>query len=290
MLKKSYVNPTLALLTVLLSSIAWLYNAFMTQYPGNNYFPEHTPTIFLSLGFIYAGLALLFGSNNQATRSARELITLLLVMSVIAFASNAVQYTPFPPIDKQIIAFEEHLHMSMTSIVQWGYSYSWFRILLEFCYATLPYQMSFLPLVVIFSKRYDLLREYYFLMLSSTLIGFSCYYFFPTIGPASAIQSPLFTDDQFATGLKFFQIHQHIPPTTMEGGMIALPSFHAIWAWLCLYLIRPWKIAFTLLAIINVLLVLSCVVLGWHYPIDLVASFIMMLFLHRFWQKLTSVD
>ncbi|HGH3054753.1 TPA: phosphatase PAP2 family protein, partial [Legionella pneumophila] len=67
----------------------------------------------------------------------------------------------------------------------------------------------------------------------------------------------------------------HIQPTTIEGGLIALPSFHTIWAILCVYLIKDWFIPCLLLSIINVLLILSCVLLGWHYPIDILAAIIL---------------
>ncbi|HAT8115747.1 TPA: PAP2 family protein, partial [Legionella pneumophila] len=153
--------------------------------------------------------------------------------------------------------------------------YQHFKYLLAVIYDTLPYQMSIIPLCVIVSGRFYILKDYYFLLLCTTLMGFSYYYFFPTTAPASELQSSLFAPEQIATGLKFHQIHNHIQPTTIEGGLIALPSFHTIWAILCVYLIKDWFIPCLLLSIINVLLILSCVLLGWHYPIDILAAIIL---------------
>ncbi|HAU1153155.1 TPA: phosphatase PAP2 family protein [Legionella pneumophila] len=260
---------------VSLSLIALIINYISYQFPGNNYFPPNTPIIACIILLNYIGIVLVFGKNNRMTRSGLELINFFVVMSIIALATNAVQLTPFPPIDKQIIKLEAQLGINMVSILEWTNKYQCFKYLLAIIYDTLPYQMSILPLCVIVSGRFYILKDYYFLLLSTTLLGFTFYYFFPTTAPASEMQNSLFAPEQIATGLKFHQIHHHIQPTTIEGGLIALPSFHTIWAILCVYLIKDWFIPCLLLSIINVLLILSCVLLGWHYPVDILAAIIL---------------
>ncbi|MFO3112447.1 phosphatase PAP2 family protein [Legionella pneumophila serogroup 1] len=260
---------------VSLSLIALIINYTIYQFPGNNYFPPNTPVIACIILLNYIGMILVFGKNNRVTRSGLELINFFVVMSIIALATNAVQLTPFSPIDKQIIKLEAQWGINMVSILEWTNKYQYFKYLLAIIYDTLPYQMSILPLCVIVSGRFYILKDYYFLLLFTTLLGFTFYYFFPTTAPASEIQNSLFTPEQIATGLKFHQIHHYIQPTTIEGGLIALPSFHTIWAILCIYLIKDWFIPCLLLSIINVLLILSCVLLGWHYPIDILAAIIL---------------
>ncbi|APF03235.1 TPA: phosphatase PAP2 family protein [Legionella pneumophila] len=260
---------------VSLSSIALIINYTIYQFPGNNYFPPNTPVMACIILLNYIGMILVFGKNNRVTCSGLELINFFVVMSIIALATNAVQLTPFSPIDKQIIKLEAQWGINMVSILEWTNKYQYFKYLLAIIYDTLPYQMSILPLCVIVSGRFYILKDYYFLLLSTTLLGFTFYYFFPTTAPASEIQNSLFAPEQIATGLKFHQIHHYIQPTTIEGGLIALPSFHAIWAILCVYLIKDWFIPCLLLSIINVLLILSCVLLGWHYPVDILAAIIL---------------
>ncbi|HAT1595104.1 TPA: phosphatase PAP2 family protein [Legionella pneumophila] len=260
---------------VSLSLIALIINYTIYQFPGNNYFPPNTPVIACIILLNYIGMILVFGKNNRVTRSGLELINFFVVMSIIALATNAIQLTPFSPIDKQIIKLEAQWGINMVSILEWINKYQYFKYLLAIIYDTLPYQMSILPLCVIVSGRFYILKDYYFLLLSTTLLGFTFYYFFPTTAPASEIQNSLFAPEQVATGLKFYQIHHYIQPTTIEGGLIALPSFHTIWAILCVYLIKDWFIPCLLLSIINVLLILSCVLLGWHYPVDILAAIIL---------------
>jgi len=229
---------------------------------------------------MYYGFSLQNGRTSKPALILKEVMYFFTVTAVLVFATNAAQYTPFPTIDQQIINLEAQWNINISEIIAWTHSHPLLQKVLACTYDTLPLQMCFLPLIVIATMRFHLLSEYYFLLLVSCLLGFTFYYFFPTIAPASMIDSQYFHAEQLATGLKFKQIHHYIQPATLEGGMIAMPSFHAIWAWFCLYLLREWRIAFAVLLPVNLLLVASCVLLGWHYPLDLAGSLIIILIAH----------
>lgn len=260
-----------------LSFISILLNLLNYQFPGNNFFPENVFLLAIILILFNCGLLLCFDKNSKTCLIGRELLYFFAVMVIIALATNAVQLTPFSPVDQQVVALETRLHISMEAILAWTNNHPQFKNLLQIIYDSLPWQMSILPLLVIVTCRFHLLREYYFLLLCTTLLGFVFYYFFPTTAPASIIDSPFFSADQIATGLKFKQIHHHIIPSTNAGGLIALPSFHVIWAVLCVVLIREWFIPCIILACINALLIASCVLLGWHYLTDIVGSMMVLL-------------
>lgn len=197
-------------------------------------------------------------------------------MVIIAVATISVQLTPFPVIDQYIVRLEASVGINISSIVSWTNDHPLLKTWLGTIYDSLAYQMSIIPLLVLFSCRFHLLREYYFLLLSTVLIGFGFYYFFPTAAPASIFNHDLFESSQIATGLKFSELHRHIVPTTNEGGLIAFPSFHAIWAILCVNLLREWPIPCIILAVINTVLIAACVLLGWHYVTDIVGSLIVL--------------
>ena len=270
-----YSLPSLSGIILFLSVIALLINHFIYQFPGNNFFPEDMILLTSIIIITNAGLILLFGKNSRASHSGIEFFYFFLIMSVVAFATNAVQLTPFPTIDHKILSLEKSLGINMSSIMRWTHEHIYLKALLGLIYDSLPYQMSILPLIIIATGRFYLIKEYYFLLLVTTLFGFGFYYFFPTSAPSSIVNSPFFSSAQIATGLKFYQIHHHIIPTTNEGGLIALPSFHTIWALLCVYLLREWPIACALLLIINLLLIASCVLLGWHYLTDIIGALIL---------------
>ena len=274
-----YIIST-AILLIALSVIALGVNAYIYHFPGNNYFPPNTWFIAFSLILMYSGFHLQFGRDNQFTVMLKEVIYFFMLMSVIALATNAAQYTPFNTIDSHIINLESILHIDMPSIMLWTHDKPTISELLAFIYDTLPFQMTYIPLLIIASKQFDAIHEYYFLLLVSAILGFTFYYFFPTTAPASVVASPYFSETQQATGLKFTQLHHYIQPSTIEGGMIALPSFHVIWAWFCLYLLRGWPVLFCFLLPINTLLINSCVLLGWHYSIDILGAIIIILISH----------
>jgi hypothetical protein len=276
---------TLAIITLLtLSSVALGINFCIYRYPGNDYYPPDTLYIALSLCLIYVGFFLQFGKESNSTQIAKEMIYFFLIMALLAFATNAIQYTPFPTIDQHLLTFETFCHVNTPAMLAWIHAKPMIKGCLEYIYNSLDYQMAFIPLVVILTKRFYLLREYYFLLVVSALIGFSFYYFFPTTAPASILSSDYFNAAQKATGIKFLQIHEYTAPTTINGGLIALPSFHTIWAWFCLYIAREWKVVFFTLLPINLLLIISCIVLGWHYSVDILGGIFIIVITHSMYR------
>ena len=273
-----------AILFALLSLIAIAVNYYIQQYPGNNYLQVNFVLLGSDLLLIYVGAVFLQGRDGVLARIIKEVTYFLMVLALGCLATTAVQFTPFPTIDQHILAVESFFYVDTHALMIWASTKPLLKTVLEIAYVSLTYQMICIPLVIILAGRIDLIREHYFLILISALIGFVFYYFFPTTAPASVINSIFFNESQRATYLKFFQIHHYIQPTTMDGGMIALPSFHVIWAWLCLRLVREWKVAFGLLLLINVTMVASCVLLGWHYCLDVLGSVVVIALSHALYR------
>ncbi|MDX2346397.1 MAG: phosphatase PAP2 family protein [Legionella sp.] len=237
------------------------------------------------LCLIYMGVCLLLGQHSRAAKKTREVLYLFLVMAVIAIGSTAIQYTPFKPIDQSILNGSQWMHLDLTALMHWSATHPMLYHSMEVAYDSIPLQMAYLPLVLILFGQFERLHEYYFLLLLTAFIGYTFYYFFPTTAPASILESPYFTEAQHATGLKFHQIHAHIKPTTLEGGMIAFPSFHVIWAWLCAFMVRDWPLAFMVILTLNIAVTFSCVLLGWHYILDVIASVMVLLFSYAVYSK-----
>ncbi|TAL58927.1 MAG: phosphatase PAP2 family protein [Legionella sp.] len=259
-----------------LSLLALIFNHFHSHYLGNNYFPDNMLLLISILIVFNLGLRIYYGPKTEGSRKGMELVFFVLIMSVVAIATIAVQFTPFPPIDHHILQWEHSLHIDMPALMLWTQQHPYFKYVLQCIYDSLPYQMSILPLLLIAAGKFSVLRDYYFLLLTTVLWGFLFYYFFPTTAPASVILSPLFTPEQIATGSKFLEIHNHLIPSTREGGLIALPSFHVIWALLCVYLLKDWWLPCLMLLVVNLFLIASCVLLGWHYVIDVVGGLVIL--------------
>lgn len=256
----------------ILSATALLINYFIYQYPGNNYFPDSTLLMLAALSLTYAGSVLYFDKHHRLAKIILELLCLVGIMSLICLAATAIQFTPFPPIDASIVAIERYFHINMIELLAWTHQHPSLEQLMGLSYDFLTYQMCVIPIFLILIGKKKRLQGYYFILLFTTLFGFSFYYFYPTTAPASILESPYFTAYEQATGLKFYQIHHYMVPTTLEGGLIAFPSFHAIWALCCVYLLKDWPVAGFLLFIINAFMLIACVFLGWHYVLDIIAG------------------
>ena len=190
-------------------------------------------------------------------------------MECVIGGGGMVSYTPFAPIDAFLVKSDASLHLSVSAGMQWVQLHPWLKACLTFCYGTLELFLLLTLIVLIVYRRYTLLYEYYSLLVISACIGYAIYYFFPTTAPASIVQSPYFLERQYATGLKFNQLHQYQLQTTSEGGLIAFPSFHIIWTWLLVYAVRCWPMALIACSFYGMMVTFACVLLGWHYWVDL---------------------
>lgn len=263
----------------------WINETFY-HFPGNRYTPQETPWFFLMLALIYLGLILTFGPKNILTQTAGYVLLFFATTTVTTIViCNGVQFTPFETIDAHIFDWGQAFNLDLVHLMQWTQAHPNAQHILSELYNSLIPQMTYLPLLLAVCGYHERVREYCFLLLITGLIGFPIYYFFPTTAPASILHSPHFTAEQYATGLKFYQIHNHITPTTIDGGLIALPSFHVIWACLCTYLVRDWKLPFIILGTLNLGLIASCMLLGWHYLIDVVCGIAIAVFGYYVYMK-----
>lgn len=269
---------TTASLILFLAFLIWVINLFYFQFHGNNYFPSsiRLSGVYLLCG--YTAVRMFCDADDYIVEVLHNILYLYVTFAVITLLSCAIQLTPFHPIDSHVIALETYFGLDMTQWMAWAARYPDFRYLLQVSYKSIAWQMSVLPFVLGFFNYKRELREFYCLLLISALLGFVFYYFFPTTAPASNLNSPYFIPEQYDTGLKFRQIQANLIPQTLEGGLIALPSFHVVWACLCLYLARVWRPLLILSLPLNMLLISSCVLLGWHYFLDVAGAF-MTLFL-----------
>ena len=191
---------------MLMSSLALLINTTVTHYPGINYFPNNALPIEAILLLLIIGNYLQFGADAQLTLIFIEINYWYMSMALVVLATTAAQYTPFKPIDALLTQWSGEMLFS-TALIQWVQHHHPLQYSLGWVYDSLNYQLIALPLLLILFRKTHLIREYYLLLLANTLLGFSVYYFFPTTAPASLWPNVTFSSAQYATGLKFYQIH-----------------------------------------------------------------------------------
>lgn len=254
-----------------------LINHWTYQYPGFNYLPMRW--IILSpfvLGLFWVAV---YAQDKTPRLALFTLIYTVYFFVFVAFAVmvNGLQYTPFHPIDATLLRWDQKMGFDTVALMRWTAMHPVIKKTFESTYEFLNFEIILIPLLLpwIFSKErvFQLLK----MMVIAFLIGTTIYYFFPTAAPVSVLHSAYFLDSEQATALKFYQIHHYLPVTTGDGGLIAFPSFHVIWAILLCYALRGKKILFYPALAINFILILSTLFLGWHYLIDVIAGLLLSL-------------
>ena len=256
------------LLTLAVSALLIALNAATARFSGACYLPrEISPLIFVALNALFTGLWI----RQREPRTAFFLIEGgfygLIVLSSSALVSG-IQYTPFASIDPALARWDAALGYDTVRVLRWIAERPALRFLLNRAYESTDLLLILAPLIAVMKGDRRVMRIYLYAMTYTFLAGCLFYYFFPSSGPASVYLSPDFLPVQRATSMKFVQVHSRLPVTTLLGGMIAFPSFHVAWSILLSYVALPERRLFRAAVAWNALVVLSTVVLGWHYLVD----------------------
>lgn len=262
-------------LTVLVSSALIAVNAATSRFTGIGYFPrELTPLIFAALSAVITGLWI----REAEPRKAFVLVDAgyyALVMIASAALVTGIQYTPFAPIDAALARWDAALGYDTVAVLSWIAAHPVLRFVLNRLYESTDLLLALAPLPALLRGDRRVMRVYLHAVVYTFLAGSLFYYFRPSSGPASVFASPDFLPVQRATYLKYQQVHSFRPVTTILGGMIAFPSFHVAWSVLVAYAALPYRNLFRAAAVWNALVILSTVLLGWHYAVDVPAGMLL---------------
>ena len=266
---------SLLLLSFGLTVLFVLINATAFHYTGISYFPRlSTPLICLGLHFAYFDRCYPHISPRAGFIIKNAAFYGLANIALALFVSG-LQFTPFPPIDLALQRWDHALHFDTAAAMAWTAAHPRLRWFLNLCYVSTDVQVALAPLAAGFAFDRRRMRVYLYAFVYAFLAGGLFYYFFPSSGPATVYQSPHFAYVQQLTSAKFYCVHHRLPVTSMWGGMIAFPSFHVMWAVLTTYAALPYRKLFWGVALINVLVILSTLMLGWHYLVDVPAGLLL---------------
>jgi membrane-associated phospholipid phosphatase len=247
-------------------------NAFLFRYTGISYLPRQgVALIFPALEFVAFGLYTR-DSSPRAAFIARNGAFYLLMAAATSLLTTGIQYTPFREIDPLLAGWDRALNVDVIGLMAWTYAHRPLPLLLDACYSALNAELILLPLGALCFQDHRRTRIYLYSVMYSSFAGSLFYYFFPSSGPASLLQSPYFSAEQHLTSLKFYEVHHFQEVTTLFGGMVAFPSFHVVWAILLTYAASARKWLLYPVALLNAFVILSTVLLGWHFAVDVLAS------------------
>jgi len=194
------------------------------------------------------------------------------IIFVIAWAGFAD--TPFVIIDYHLQQWDLLLGFNQIAFMNWVHQFPALVNLLSFCYFTWQYQIVLAPLFLALLNRSQEINHYFIASAISFICCLMIYYFFPTIAPPGIMHSPLFTQDQYDLVTRYYEVHESLPISVFDGGIIAFPSGHVLFSTLVLFSLRKVKWAFYPMAVNNFFLIIGTMALGYHYLADVIASLI----------------
>lgn len=265
---KCWLSFAMCIVAILLFGL----NACYFHYHGVSYF--NTDLIFALPG---AFLLYVFAVNvrSAAPRTALVLDTLWTLTAVSCIGgllATAVQLTPFTFTEHYLHLIDHFLGFDVLRMMSWAHQRPLIFAVANCVYVSLSYQLLFGPFLLVLLQERRQIDVFFIAALIAMLSGFTFYYFFPSTDPASILHSPYFSKTELSVVERFIRLHQHLPIQGNTGGLIGFPSFHVIWAMLVTYAFKNRKILFMLLIIWNSLLIISPLMLGWHFLADLIAG------------------
>jgi hypothetical protein len=266
------------LLTLAVALLLVGVNAVGLHYTGILYYPRAGFLLLcVALPVAYSGRYPAFVSPGVLC-ALRNWAFYALALDAMGVLVTGVQFTPFPPIDFALRRWDHALGFNTVAVLRWTAARPALRSFLNSCYDSTDIQLTLALLIATMAQDRRRMRVYLYAMVYSSLIGCLFYYFFPSSGPATVYASPDFMGIQRFAAMKFYQVHHFQKVTTMLGGMIAFPSFHVAWSVLLSYAALPYRRAFYAIAALNVLAIVSTVLLGWHYLVDVPAGIALAVF------------
>lgn len=256
----------------ILATLSIGLNHYYWQYSTVNYLADGMGDIFLFLSFCTLGVYYSIGRESTITQCLLYMLIYHTMTSLVMYSTNGVQLTPFAPIDPSLLQMDRFFHYDTCAILDFITQHAWLKKTLAKAYTFIDVELFFLPLYLLCMRQFYTMKQFFYLLLSTALIGYLVYYFFPTTAPASVLKGAYFLREEYNTGLKFYMIHHHMLPSSIAGGLISMPSFHIIWAIICQYATRPLRWLWYTLLPLNTMVILSALFLGWHYLVDFFGS------------------
>jgi membrane-associated phospholipid phosphatase len=206
----------------------------------------------------------------------RALAILVGTTAVFGPLTYAVATLRWPWSDNQLAAFDAAFGLSAGALVRWTAQHPAFDLLMRLVYSSVFPQIILVIVVLGFSadRRLDIFLIRFMLggLLTSAIFAFlpaqgTCVYFgTPTPDHYVPVLSEL---DRLRRGVAYVSWRD-------AQGIVTFPSFHTIWAVLLIAAFRGRRL-FWPVAILNSLVLLSCVTTGMHYFVDVLGGLIVTL-------------
>lgn len=263
----------LFLLGILACCLQYLFNKEILHYTLLQHKRALTFELIGGLAFYYfSGVLIENGGYRRVGLLVQVVMKNIALYTLGYYTAIFLLTTPFPGADKLLQSWDHAIGYHTLPMMEWVAKYPFALTFFHAAYAAWGFELLLLPCVWALLGRKTVIEKFYLAWMICLIIGGAMYYVLPATGPATVVHSPLFTDYDNSFVKQFFNVHHHIVMRIRSFGIITIPSFHVIAALLIIYYTRDDKFLFYPLLALNILLILSTLVLGKHYLVDLIAS------------------
>ena len=215
----------------------------------------------------------------QKFRPIPEIVILLrtafVVFSYSPFAlilTYLVTTTNQPYIDSSLASIDEYFFVYTPSIIFWFKDHNLWNLFFLLIYDTYYIQFAFVLLYFSFYREGIVLQRFVMQFMIASILTSLISNFFPAAGVY--VWYDYTPSDLVVSALNHLQELRHnILDITKIDGIVSLPSFHAVMAFIYIYVFRnERKIIFLPILILNSLMIFSCLPIGFHYFADILGA------------------
>lgn len=275
----------------ILSAIIIIYNQLHIRYSG----------LMMNLLVPPAGAAgyilLYFCCINTRRRFPRLsyfflgiLFTILFVYSMFVTCGAAMLTPSTNLLNIQLKQWDLALGFHQLPIIIWSDHHLWLHKYLNYAYNSWPYQLALVCPVLALFKQYKQIIQWTLAGILGIIIVSTIYYYYPSLPPASVYPQYHFDVGCYECIDRFYLLHAYQPFAFTQCGLIVFPSCHVLYALLTTYAFRNVKWLLWPLIVLNSMLIASTVMLGMHFLVDVIAAFVLFIFISLAAHWATKID
>jgi membrane-associated phospholipid phosphatase len=246
---------------------------------------EAVDLVALAYGALYLGLRR--PVRRDWVRSVGELALVVLLFTAVSYSFTVVKALLFQfgsPQDALVLRLESAVFGTPPhrALAAFATRHPWALWLADEIYYHLFHHMVFVSLFLVGAARRELRFEYQGSLAICYLLGGFAYHLFPLLGPAfvdAEAFAPHRASPNLTTHFQSLLLHNTRLAATGEVGRLqsyeylaAMPSLHMAHELVMLWYSRGSRPFFLMSLAFTMLTAFSVVLLGWHYPTDVLAG------------------
>jgi len=256
---------------ILLIDITWIkFSDFVLIYDKKTLFHESLFFLFL---FSVWGFYKIFRPDPRVVSFLETVFFTLFYSYIILIFSYLVATLNQPLVDSSLIAVDHFFGIRVSEIDFWFRDHVWWDWIFTGIYNCYLYQAVFIIVCFSYLGKVFELQRFLMQFMIAILITIIISAFFPALGP--------YEWDHYAprevlgVALQHMvELRQNIMNMDKITGIVTFPSFHAVMALLYAYLFRnERKVILIPILVLNALIIFSCIPIGEHYFVDILAAF-----------------